>query len=162
MGANLVKAAWDGLIAGVLGLRDIVIIVLPLMVLIELAKDSGIMERITARFNGVAGFLKVSEEAVLPLVVGLGIGFSYGSGVIIGAAKEGDLTLKDRYAINIFLSICHSIFEDTLLLVAVGASLFWLVASRLVLAVLATLLFGRLPITTSSRMLETGVTPDAS
>lgn len=130
VGANIVQAALDGLISGITGLGKIVLIVLPLMVLIELAKDSGFMERITARFHGIAGFLRVSEEAVLPLVVGLSIGFSYGSGVIIGAAKEGDLTLKDRYAINIFLSICHSIFEDTLLLVAVGASLFWLIASR--------------------------------
>ena len=144
MGIGLFEAAWDGFVSGVHGLKNIVIIVMPLMVAIELAKDKGIMERITAKFDALAGFLKISQKAVLPLVVGVGIGFSYGSGVIIQSAREGELTLKDRYAINIFLSICHSIFEDTLLLVVVGASLSWLLASRLILAVAATLLFGRL------------------
>jgi hypothetical protein len=162
MSVNLAQAAWDGLISGLLGLKNIVIIVLPLMIFIEAAKDSGVMERITARFHGVAGFLQISKEAVLPLVVGLGIGFSYGSGVIISAAKDGDLSLKDRYAIAIFLSICHSVFEDTLIFVAIGASVSWLMGSRLILAILATLLFGRLPMATSPKMLETGISTDLS
>ena len=160
MALNLVNAAWDGLISSLLSLKDIIIIVLPLMVIIEIAKDKGIMEQVTSKFGRAAGFLKISEKALLPLVVGVGIGITYGSGVIIGAAKEGELTLRDRYAINIFLSICHSIFEDTLLFVVVGASLSWLLISRLVLATIATLLFGKLAISTSVKMLSTGVAAD--
>ncbi len=151
MSVNLAQAAWDGLISGLLGLKNIVIIVLPLMIFIEAAKDSGVMERITARFHGVATSPKMLET-----------GFSYGSGVIISAAKDGDLSLKDRYAIAIFLSICHSIFEDTLIFVAIGASVSWLMGSRLILAILATLLFGRLPMATSPKMLETGISTDLS
>jgi hypothetical protein len=137
---SLIPVILDGLKSGLLGLKTIIFIVLPLMVIIELAKDSGLLERLTARFQSLGGFLGISKEAVLPLIVGLTIGFSYGSGVIIGAAKDGDLSLKDRYGITVFLSICHSIFEDTLIFVAVGASLPWLLGIRLVLAVAATLL----------------------
>jgi hypothetical protein len=97
------------------------------------------MERVTSKCQPLAGLLQVSKEAVLPLVVGLVIGFSYGSGVIISASKEGNLSMKDRYAIAIFLSICHSIFEDTLLLVAIGASFPWMLGSRLLLAFLVTI-----------------------
>ena len=135
----LTQVILDGLKSGLLGLKDITIIVLPLMVAIELAKDSGLMERVTSKCPPLAGLLQVSKEAVLPLVVGLVIGFSYGSGVIISASKEGNLSIKDRYAIAIFLSICHSIFEDTLVFVAVGASLPWMLGSRVVLALLVTI-----------------------
>lgn len=143
MGTALTQVILDGLRLGLLGLKDITIIVLPLMVVIELAKDSGLMERVTSKCQPLAGLLKVSQEAVLPLVVGLVIGFSYGSGVIISASKEGNLSIKDRYAIAVFLSICHSIFEDTLILVAIGASLPWMLGSRLVIAFLATILVTR-------------------
>lgn len=139
METALTQVILDGLKSGLLGLKDITIIVLPLMVVIELAKDSGLMERVTSKCQPLAGLLQVSKEAVLPLVVGLGIGFSYGSGVIISASKEGNLSIKDRYAIAIFLSICHSVFEDTLILVAIGASFPWMLGSRLVLAFLATI-----------------------
>jgi hypothetical protein len=143
MDISLARVALGGLKSGLLGLKDIIIIVLPLMVIIELAKDSGLMERVTGRFQSLAGFFQISREAVLPLVVGLTIGFSYGSGVIIGAAKDGNLSMKDRYGITIFLSICHSLFEDTLILVAVGASLPWLLGIRLVFATMVTLLATR-------------------
>ncbi|NMB11559.1 MAG: nucleoside recognition protein [Firmicutes bacterium] len=143
MESSLIQVALDGLKSGLLGLKNIIVIVLPLMVVIELAKDSGLMERVTSRFQLLAGFLQISKEAVLPLVVGLAIGFSYGSGVIISAARDGNLSMKDRYGITVFLSICHSLFEDTLILVAVGASLPWLLGIRLLLATAVTLLTTR-------------------
>ena len=145
--------------SGLLGLKDIIIIVLPLMVLIEVAKDSGIMARITGRFHPVADLLDVSKEAVLPLVVGLTIGFSYGSGILISSAKDGSLSLKDRYAVAVFLSICHSVFEDTLILAAIGASLFWLLSSRSVLAIVTTLLTTRMLGRGRPAMLETDISP---
>ncbi|NMB47181.1 MAG: nucleoside recognition protein [Firmicutes bacterium] len=161
MDIALIQVTLDGLKSGLLGVKNIAVIVLPLMVCIELAKDSGLMERVTSKFQPLAGFLQISKEAVLPLVVGLSIGLSYGSGVIISAAKEGNLSLKDRYAIAIFLSICHSLFEDTLILVAVGASLPWLLGSRLVLAAVATVFATRVLLTSSAaQQVPSSVTPD--
>ncbi len=143
MDVSLIQAFLSGLRSGLLGLKNIILIVMPLMVVIELAKDSGIMERVTSRFQWLAESLQVSKEAVLPLVVGLVIGLSYGSGVIIGAAKEGNLSMKDRHVIAIFLSICHAIFEDTLILVAIGASLPWLLGARLLFAIVVTAIASR-------------------
>ncbi|MGI6565994.1 MAG: nucleoside recognition protein [Firmicutes bacterium] len=141
---SMIDTAADGLKAGLMGVRDIAVIVVPLMVVIELAKDSGVMQWITGRFRPLAALLKISRESLLPLVVGLMVGLAFGSGVIINAARDGQLSKKDRHVVVVYLSLCHSVFEDTLLLAAVGASLSWLVGSRLLLATAAAMLLARI------------------
>ncbi len=140
---SLTNAIIDGFKAGFIGLKDIALIVMPLMVVIELAKDSGVLRHVTDRLQSLAALLQISKESLLPLVVGLVIGLSYGSGVIINAAREGYLSKKDRYVVAVFLSLCHSVFEDTLLLVALGASLPWLLGSRVLLGIIAAALVTR-------------------
>ncbi|NLA57775.1 MAG: nucleoside recognition protein [Firmicutes bacterium] len=139
----MTNAIIDGFKAGFIGLKDIALIVMPLMVVIELAKDSGVLRHVTDRLQSLAALLQISKESLLPLVVGLVIGLSYGSGVIINAAREGYLSKKDRYVVAVFLSLCHSVFEDTLLLVALGASLPWLLGSRVLLGIIAAALVTR-------------------
>ncbi|NLY51644.1 MAG: nucleoside recognition protein [Firmicutes bacterium] len=141
---SLLNAVIDGLGAGIMGLKNIALIVLPLMVVIELAKDSGVMQWVTGKFQSLAALLQISKESLLPLVVGLIAGIAFGSGVLINATREGYLSKKDRYVVAVFLNLCHSVFEDTLLLVAVGASLPWLLGSRLVLATVVAMLVTRL------------------
>lgn len=140
----LFQAIGDGLGSSLTGLMKIAVIVFPLMVIMEIARDTGVMQRITRWFYPVAKPLRMSNEAVFPLLIGLVFGLSYGSGVIINAAKQGELSRRDRYAVGIFLSICHSLFEDTFILVAVGANLIWLLTSRLVLAIAVTMLITRM------------------
>jgi len=65
--------------------------------------------------------INLSGEAGLPLMGGLVFGISYGGGIIISSAREGKLTLREMYIINLLRIICHSLFEDTLLFAAIGA-----------------------------------------
>ncbi len=140
---SLMLAAWEGLVSSANSLGDIAIIVIPLMLGLEIAKDTGLMAKISRWFHPVAKPLAVSNAAVFPLLIGLVFGLSYGSGVIINAAKSGELSRTDRYGVAIFLSVSHSLIEDTLLLVAVGANALWLVSLRVLLPVIITALATR-------------------
>ena len=82
---SLINAVIDGLEAGLMGLKNIALIVLPLMVVIEAAKDSGVMEWVTGKFQSLASLLQISKESLLPLVVGLIAGIAFGSGVHLNA-----------------------------------------------------------------------------
>ncbi|CEO90477.1 Nucleoside recognition domain protein (Part 2) [Syntrophaceticus schinkii] len=62
-------------------------------------------------------------------------------GLIIQSVKAGEISSQENYLLNIFLSICHGMIEDTLLFVAIGANLGVLVAVRVAAAVLITRLF---------------------
>ena len=86
---SLINAVIDGLEAGLMGLKNIALIVLPLMVVIEAAKDSGVMEWVTGKFQSLASLLQISKESLLPLVVGLIAGIAFGSGVLINATRKG-------------------------------------------------------------------------
>lgn len=115
-------------------------IVIPLMVGMEILKDFNVLDKISTFLKPLSKFLGISKEATLPLVIGLVLGLFYGAGVIIESAKEGELSKKDLYLLMIFLVACHSIFEDTLLFVAIGANGWLLLSIRLITAILLTFL----------------------
>ena len=79
----------------------------------------------------------------MPLVAGLVFGISYGAGIIIQAAREGTLDYRDIYMINLFLVICHSVFEDTILFAAIGAIWLPVLLFRLLLAVIVCMVVAR-------------------
>ncbi len=115
---------------------QIALIVIPLMVFIEILKDLNALERLTGIMTPITSLIGISKEARLPILAGLVFGISYGGGIIIESAKAGKLTYDDIYITNLFLVICHSVFEDTLLFAAIGAKWLPVLLVRLVLAIL--------------------------
>ena len=122
---------------------DIAIIVIPLMVVMEILKDFKVLDKLAKMMSPVAKLLGISEKSTFPLIIGLTLGLSYGAGAIIQSSKEGDLSKKDLYLLIIFLVACHSVFEDTLLFVSIGANGWLLLTIRIVTAFVLTSLVAR-------------------
>lgn len=122
---------------------NIAIIVVPLMIVMQLAKDYKILDYISGFLKPVTDFFGMSKESAFPLLVGLSIGLSYGAGVIIQSSKEGNLSKKDLVLLIVFLASCHAVFEDTLIFVAVGANGFILFGTRLVVAITVTYIISK-------------------
>ncbi len=120
-------------------------ILIPLMILMEFAKETNVLDTLTERTSGAMKYLGMSGQAAFPLIVGNVFGLAYGAGIIIESAKSGLLTWRDLFLVNIFLSLCHSIFEDTALFFAIGADLKIILVSRLILAIAITCALSRLP-----------------
>ena len=121
----------------------IAIIVLPLMVILQIAKDYKVLDRISKFFKFLTKFFGMSEDSTLPLLVGITFGIVYGAGVIIQSSKEGNISRKDMFLISVFLVVCHAIIEDTLIFVAVGANGYILSSLRIFAATIITLLLSR-------------------
>lgn len=124
-------------------IRDIAIIVFPLMIVIEFIRDLKLLDHMTAVFRPMTRFLGVPDRAALPLGVGLVFGLAYGAGVIIDSAKEGELDPQSLLIISLFLAACHAVFEDTLLFVAIGVNGFLLLGIRLLAAILLTFIVSK-------------------
>lgn len=120
-------------------------ILIPMMILLEFAKETNILNILSERAGKIMGFLGMSGQAAFPLVVGGIFGLAYGAGVIIESARSGLLTWRDLFLVNIFLSVFHSIFEDTALFLALGADFKIILICRFLLAVVITLALSRLP-----------------
>ena len=68
------------------------------------------------------------------IIIGLFLGITYGAAILIEEAKT--MKKSDIFFIATFLSICHSIIEDTLLFVIFGANFTIVILVRIVAAVI--------------------------
>jgi len=83
-------------------------------------------------------FIKNSKKNVdkgFAITVGIFLGITYGAGVLIKEAQNGNLSKNDIFYIGTFLMICHAIIEDTLLFVIFGADFTMVILMRTVAAI---------------------------
>ena len=113
-------------------------IIIPLMIVLALLTDSRLLDRGVVFIQPVMQRLNLSSRVAFPLLAGFFLGIVFGSGVIISFANDGTLTKRDLILVLVFLGICHSIVEDTLIFAALGANWWVLISCRFVLATLAT------------------------
>jgi hypothetical protein len=107
------------------------------MVGLAMLKDSHLLDRTAGFLQPVMQRLKLSNRTAYPLLAGLFLGIVFGSGVIISFARDGSLTKRDLMLVLVFLGICHSIIEDTVVFMALGAKWWVLISARFLLAALA-------------------------
>jgi len=112
-------------------------IIIPLMLGLALLRDSRLLDRAAGFLQPVMQRLKLSDRAAYPLLAGLFLGIVIGSGVIIAFANDGRLAKRDLMLVLVFLGICHSIIEDTVIFIALGANGWILFSVRFFLAALA-------------------------
>ena len=112
-------------------------IIIPLKVVFALLTDTHLLDRGVGFIQPVMQRLNLSNRVAFPLLAGLFLGIVFGSGVIISFANDGTLTKRDLIVVLVFLGICHSIIEDTLIFAALGANWWVLISCRFILAALA-------------------------
>lgn len=137
---NMIKEGITGSLSYVF---NIALIIIPLMIVMQFLKDLKILDKLSNYMEPIARVLGISKKSTFPLLIGLLLGLAYGAGVIINSAKESDLSKRDLYLVIIFLVACHSVIEDTLIFVALGANGWLLLGVRLVIAFVLTAFAGR-------------------
>lgn len=75
--------------------------------------------------------LGINERAVNITLVGVTLGLAYGGGLLIKEADSGNLSKHDLFSAICLLSLSHSLIEDTLLVLMMGADLTTVLWARL-------------------------------
>lgn len=114
------------------------LILVPIMIVLEYFSHFQLLEKLSAFVGWLPRSLTLSHKAAFPLIVGLFVGVTYGAAVIIEYARQGTLSKRDMMLCGIFLAINHSIIEDNLLLVSLGANIFVIFAVRFTAAFIVT------------------------
>ncbi len=122
----------------IISIARLALFLIPVLILIELARHYQVIEKITGRVKGALRFLTLPQEAAFPLLGGIFFGIVLGSALIIDYAREGYLKKRDLLLIGIFLSISHSIVEDTLIFSVFGANPVIMLGTRTILAIVIT------------------------
>lgn len=112
-------------------LFSIFLIVTTLMGCMKLLDAIGAIRLMNRLLRPVMRLIGIGPKASAITVVGLGLGLSYGGGLIIGGAKSGEIDRKDVFYSLTLMGLTHSVIEDTLLMLTLGGDLSGILWGRL-------------------------------
>ena len=114
----------------------IFLIILGLMILIRVLKKTGALDRLNNFLKPGLNFLGMSKNAAILPIIGLTLGLAYGGGLIVKEAKSKLISKKDLFLSLSFMGLSHSLIEDTLITLAIGASIFGILIGRVLFTIL--------------------------
>ncbi|MCT7376895.1 nucleoside recognition protein [Chelativorans salis] len=136
---------WIGFFGGLMeALIYMLAILLALAWGLEVLKQTGIMALLMKILAPALRLAGIKSETGQFTAVGLFLGISYGGGLLIREARSGNLPPRQVFISCVFMGFAHSIIEDTLIVMALGADALGVLAGRLVFAVAATALTAHL------------------
>ena len=107
----------------------IILVLLFIMKTLEKLKIISLIQKLLAPIMKTVG---IGKKAIPLTVVGLTLGLAYGGGLIIKETQSGTINKKDAFFSLAFLSLCHGLIEDTLLMVTLGGRLEGILVARII------------------------------
>lgn len=113
-----------------------------LLFTLKILKILGIEKLMAIILKPFLRLLGISQEATNITIIGATLGLSFGGGLLIHEAQKGHVAARDVFTSIMLLNLLHSLIEDTLLILLMGAdfnTIFWgrLLFSFIIIAVLA-------------------------
>lgn len=126
-------------------------VILALITLLRMLRALGIERFIHALLFPLLRLLGIGREAANTTIIGITLGLSFGAGLLIRDADSGRLAARDALLTLSFLGICHSLIEDTLLVMLLGADLTGILLARVLFGFVVIALLARMPLPAAAR-----------
>ncbi|WP_025898921.1 hypothetical protein [Sneathiella glossodoripedis] len=110
-----------------------------LIAMLRLLEFLGITKWILKALSPALRLIGIGPNAAPLTMVGILLGLSFGGGLIIREVDKGVLNPRSVCIAMIFLGFCHSLIEDTLLVIAFGAHWSGVLVGRVLLSILLIL-----------------------
>lgn len=118
-------------------LISIFFIILGLLLMMRILHAIKAIELMNKVLRPVLNLIGIGPKASAITVIGLTMGLSYGGGLIINEAKNGSVEKEDIFYSLTLMGLCHSIIEDTLLIMLIGGHLSGILWGRLIFSIIA-------------------------
>ena len=113
----------------------IFVVIAALLFTLKILKLLGIEKLMTLLLRPFLRVLGISKEATNLTIIGITLGLSFGGGLLISEAKRGHISARDVFTAIMLLNLLHSLIEDTLLIMLIGADFYTVFWGRLVFSV---------------------------
>ena len=107
-------------------------------------KNTGALDKLNNYLKPSLKIFGMSKNAAILPLIGMTLGLAYGGGLIVKEAKSKLISKKDTFLSFSFMGLSHSLIEDTILTVAIGASLFGILLGRVLFTIVVMLLIVKL------------------
>ncbi|WP_413113241.1 hypothetical protein [Thaumasiovibrio sp. DFM-14] len=125
-------------------LLSILLIISALITLLRFLRWLGIERLMHKALYPVLRGLTLGKEAANITIIGATLGLSFGAGLLIDEVRQGHISKRDTLLVMSFLGLCHSLIEDTLLILLLGADIVAILWARLFFALIVIAIWGRL------------------
>jgi spore maturation protein SpmB len=131
-------------------------IILALIVLLKVLSALGLERLIHIGLSPLLRVMGIGQAAANTTVIGVALGLSYGAGLLIHDLEKGGMSRRDGFLALCFLGLAHSVIEDTLVIMAIGADLTGIFWSRLIFSIVVVALLARFVIFLDTRRATAG------
>jgi len=126
------------------GLLMVFLIICLLLTVLRFIRVAGIERLIQFLLAPLLKVLGIGKAATSITLIGITLGLSFGGGLLIKEARAGHVSRHDVFSSMAFLALCHSVIEDTILVMLLGAHVSAALWLRLLFAFLLVSLLTRL------------------
>ncbi|AAZ28723.1 nucleoside recognition domain-containing protein [Colwellia psychrerythraea] len=124
-------------------LISIFFIISALIILLRILKKIGVESLLQKLLSPIFKLLSITKDASNITITGITLGLSYGAGLLISEIKKGHIGKKDVLLSISFLSLAHSLIEDTLLILLLGADVIAILWLRIIFAIVIVALLAK-------------------
>ncbi|MDX1451372.1 MAG: hypothetical protein R3183_02360 [Oleiphilaceae bacterium] len=124
-------------------LMVIYVVLAALIVFMRVLRSMGLERWLHSLLRPLTWLFQVDKDDAKVTLIGLLLGLSFGAGLLIDEAQKGHVSRRDMCLVVCFLGLCHSVIEDTLLILLMGPELWVVLWLRLLFGVAVTVLLAR-------------------
>lgn len=114
----------------------IFLIIYSIMIMQNMLQAFNMLDAISKFLRPLMRFFGLPEDAAYFWLVGNTLGISYGGAVMFDCIENGTIPREKAAAVNRHLAMNHSIIEDTCVFGAIGISVFWIISTRMLFALI--------------------------
>jgi hypothetical protein len=118
----------------------IFLIIFSIITTINILKFIGFWQIIINILKVPLYYLGMSEKVANIILIGLTLGITFGGGFLIEESKKNNISKKDILLSLSFLSLCHSIIEDTILILLLGSHISGILFFRIIYTIIIILI----------------------
>lgn len=119
-------------------------ILVALLVLLDVLERTGVTRRITSMLTPLLRFSGLDARAAPVTTVGVLLGLTYGGALIIEESDRQQFEARTRFLALAWLCLSHSLIEDTILLLALGANVWVVLVGRVAVTLVLIAALARL------------------
>ncbi len=137
VGAENTDTSWLGWIkSSLMGLFGIFWILLFMITLLRVLDITGVTRKITKLLTPGLKLLGIGPNAAPLTMIGILLGLAFGGALILREVQKGQLQPKSIFLSLIFMGFCHSLIEDTLIVMAFGGHWSGVLVGRILVSLL--------------------------